>query len=37
MQSGGSDGEPHVVEVFRPGYRLKGSVVRPASVRIERR
>jgi molecular chaperone GrpE len=37
MQSGESDGEPHVAEVFRPGYRLKGSVLRPASVRIERR
>jgi molecular chaperone GrpE len=37
MQSGASDGEPYVAEVFRPGYRLKGSVLRPASVRIERR
>jgi molecular chaperone GrpE len=37
MQSGGPDGEPYVAEVFRPGYRLKGSVLRPASVRIERR
>ena len=37
MQSGEPEGEPHVAEVFRPGYRLKGSVLRPASVRIERR
>ena len=37
MQSGESEGDPHVAEVFRPGYRLKGSVLRPASVRIERR
>ena len=37
MQSGEPEGEPHVAEVFRPGYRLRGSVLRPASVRIERR
>jgi len=37
MQTGEADGEPHVAEVFRPGYRFKGSVLRPASVRIERR
>jgi molecular chaperone GrpE len=37
MQSGPSEGEPHVAEVFRPGYRLRGSVLRPASVRIERK
>jgi len=37
MQSGEPEGEPHVAEVFRSGYRLKGSVLRPASVRIERR
>jgi molecular chaperone GrpE len=36
MQSGEADGEPHVAEVFRSGYRFKGSVLRPASVRIER-
>ena len=36
MQTGEGDGEPHVVEVFRQGYRLKGNVVRPASVRVER-
>jgi len=37
MQTGEAEGEPHVAEVFRPGYRFKGSVLRPASVRIERR
>lgn len=36
MQTGGGEGEPHVAEVFRQGYRLKGSVIRPASVRVER-
>ena len=37
MGGGAPDGDPHVAEVFRPGYRLKGAVIRPASVRIERR
>lgn len=36
MQTGEGEGEPRVVEVFRPGYRLKGTVIRPASVRVER-
>jgi molecular chaperone GrpE len=36
MQTGDGEGEPHVAEVFRRGYRLKGSVIRPASVRVER-
>ncbi len=36
MQTGEGDGEPHVAEVFRPGYRLRGKVIRPASVRVER-
>jgi len=36
MQTGDGVGEPHVAEVFRQGYRLKGSVIRPASVRVER-
>lgn len=36
MQTGAGDGEPHVAEVFRQGYRLKGTVIRPASVRVER-
>jgi molecular chaperone GrpE len=37
MQTGEGDGEPHVAEVFRQGYKLRGSVIRPASVRVERR
>jgi molecular chaperone GrpE len=37
MQTGDGDGEPVVAEVFRPGYTLKGHVLRPAGVRVERR
>lgn len=36
MQTGDGVGDPHVVEVFRQGYRLRGNVIRPASVRVER-
>ena len=36
MQTGEGDGEPHVAEVFRQGYTLRGTVIRPASVRVER-
>jgi molecular chaperone GrpE len=36
MQTGDGGGEPHVAEVFRPGYTLKGRVLRPAGVRVER-
>jgi molecular chaperone GrpE len=36
MQTGEGEGDPHVAEVFRNGYRLKGNVIRPASVRVER-
>lgn len=36
MQTGDGDGEPHVAEVFRSGYTLKGRVLRPAGVRVER-
>jgi molecular chaperone GrpE len=36
MQTGDGDGEPHVAEVFRQGYTLKGRVLRPAGVRVER-
>lgn len=36
MQSGEGDGEPRVAEVFRPGYTLRGRVIRPAGVRVER-
>ena len=37
MQTGGGDGEPVVAEVFRTGYTLKGRVIRPAGVRVERK
>ena len=37
LQTGESDGEPIVADVLRPGYTLKGRVLRPAGVRVERR
>ena len=37
MQTGEGEGEPHVAEVFRQGYTLRGTVIRPASVRVERK
>jgi len=36
MQTGEGDGEPVVADVLRPGYKLKGRVVRPAGVRVQR-
>ena len=36
MQTGEGSGEPHVAEVFRQGYALRGRVIRPACVRVER-
>jgi molecular chaperone GrpE len=36
MQTGGGDGDPVVADVLRPGYTLKGRVLRPAGVRVER-
>ena len=36
MQTGDGDGEPVVADVLRPGYTLKGRVLRPAGVRVER-
>ena len=36
MQTGEGVGEPRVAEVFRPGYTLRGRVIRPAGVRVER-
>ena len=30
------DGDPHVAEILRAGYRLKGRVLRPAMVRVTR-
>jgi molecular chaperone GrpE len=37
MQSGEADGEPVVADVLRPGYTLKGRVIRPSGVRVVRR
>jgi molecular chaperone GrpE len=36
MQTGDGEGDPHVAEIFRQGYKLRGTVIRPASVRVER-
>jgi molecular chaperone GrpE len=36
LQSGEGDGDPMVADVLRPGYTLKGRVLRPAGVRVER-
>ncbi len=36
LQTGEGDGEPVVADVLRPGYTLRGRVVRPAGVRVER-
>jgi molecular chaperone GrpE len=36
MQTGDGDGEPVVADVLRRGYTLKGRVIRPAGVRVER-
>jgi len=35
MQDEG-DGDPHVAEVLRPGWKLKGRVLRPAMVKVTR-
>jgi molecular chaperone GrpE len=37
MQSGGPEGEPVVADVLRPGYTMKGRVIRPAGVKVVRR
>jgi molecular chaperone GrpE len=37
MQSGEGEGDPVVADVLRPGYTLKGRVLRPAGVRVERK
>ncbi|MGE5226901.1 MAG: nucleotide exchange factor GrpE [Planctomycetaceae bacterium] len=37
MQTGDGDGEPVVADVLRPGYMLRGRVLRPAGVRVERK
>jgi molecular chaperone GrpE len=36
MQTGDGEADPHVAEIFRQGYKLRGTVIRPASVRVER-
>jgi len=36
LQTGDGDGDPVVADVLRPGYTLKGRVLRPAGVRVER-
>jgi molecular chaperone GrpE len=36
MQTGDGDGDPVVADVLRPGYTLRGRVLRPAGVRVER-
>ena len=37
MQTGEGEGDPIVADVLRPGYTLKGRVLRPAGVRVERK
>jgi molecular chaperone GrpE (heat shock protein) len=37
MQSGDLDGDPVVADVLRPGYALRGRVIRPAGVKVVRR
>ena len=36
MQTGDGEGDPMVADVLRPGYTLRGRVIRPAGVRVER-
>jgi molecular chaperone GrpE len=37
MQSGEAEGEPVVADILRPGYTLRGRVIRPAGVKVVRR
>ena len=37
FQVDGGEGEPHVSDVLRTGYKLKGRVIRPAGVKVTRR
>ena len=37
LQTGDGEGDPIVADVLRPGYTLKGRVVRHAGVRVERK
>jgi molecular chaperone GrpE len=36
MQSGEGEGDLVVADVLRPGYTLKGRVLRPAGVRVSK-
>ncbi len=36
MQEGEGDGEPIVADVLRPGYTMKGRVIRPAGVKVRK-
>jgi molecular chaperone GrpE len=36
LQTGNGEGDPVVADVLRPGYTLRGRVLRPAGVRVER-
>lgn len=36
MQEGDGDGEPVVADVLRPGYIMKGRVIRPAGVKVKK-
>jgi molecular chaperone GrpE len=37
QSEGEGEGEPYVADVLRPGYTLKGRVIRPAGVKVTRR
>ena len=37
MQSGESDGDPMVGDVYRQGYTMRGRVIRPAGVKVVRK
>ena len=37
MQSGEAEGDPFVADVLRPGYTLRGRVIRPAGVKVVRK
>ncbi|HEX9890647.1 MAG TPA: nucleotide exchange factor GrpE [Actinomycetota bacterium] len=37
FQVEGGEGEPYVADVLRPGYTLRGKVMRPAGVKVDRR
>ena len=36
LQEGEGEGEPVVADVLRPGYTMKGRVIRPAQVKVKR-